>query len=266
MFPNPVPEWFLVQHACGQSRAVPRPTASTANKEQDLPSRDATCFLAMREPAASDQGSAAVKASSGFSRLSLADVSEEEVQPASNLAGASGSFGTLKMLSIGVNGFKPRGESASDPSMRLFRQAAFDASVRNLDGRLPLALRRLATIETIHTHSVPQAPSPSPAAEPVANLRRTAALKTIHCNNVPELPEPAAESCFEAGDEPSTRTRFAAGPRSAHSTPACRPARRGSAPLLAPTTAHATHALSSVSLPRGASQLLRPRTAAPRIK
>ncbi|KAJ1485295.1 hypothetical protein T484DRAFT_1794003 [Baffinella frigidus] len=190
-----------------------------------------------------DPGSAAVNASSGFSRPSLAVVSEAEntLFFPDQGAGASGSVRNIKKL-IGVNGFKPRGESASDPFMVLFRQASFDASVRNSDGRLPLALRRAATLKTIQCKTFrPEPPKP---------------------------PEPAAELCFEAGDESATRiapgsptlsaawgrlraevVTDAAGPRPALSTPAA----RGAAPLLTPTPRSSSRRPTTAQAPSSAS-------------
>ena len=225
-----IPPWFLIQHAFGQSRiattggkrVVPRPAASTDTKElpPKIPCRDLVAPSATTT-SASDQDSIrhyeAVKASfranaiaGGAEQLptsrrsSLAVVSEDDEQPASNLAGASGSFRALKMLSSTGRLKVPRGESASDPFNRLHYQAEFEASFRNFDGRLPLALRRTATLKTIHMNHVPQAASPSPAAE----------------------------TCLDAGDQSSakiapgsaTRSGPPRGPATWRDTCACSPA------------------------------------------
>ncbi|KAJ1488532.1 hypothetical protein T484DRAFT_3621715 [Baffinella frigidus] len=264
-----VPEWFLAQHACGQRTVHRFLPSSAAKKKRDLTSSAAASSA--DTPAQSLGGSPfAINESAASENLYAAVKADQPESP----AGTSGSFRALKMLS-GVKDFKPRGESASDPFMRLFRQASYEESARNCDERLPLAWRRAATLKTIHLNTVPQAPSLSPEADMCQTWRdraepdekRETTLRTILSNKA-SSPEP----CFEAGDESSSRsasssfTRSSTGPHPALSTPetlvaaslvqALRPSRR-------PTTAQAKNAPSSVSLQRGASELLRPRTAAP---
>ncbi|KAJ1475636.1 hypothetical protein T484DRAFT_1967723 [Baffinella frigidus] len=178
---DPVPAWFLAQHACGESakgvascgeRSVHRPAAS--KKEKDRGGKSASLQLSARHYAAVKAPVRDDAIAGGAPPLST--VSEED-QPASNLApGASrrmSAHHTLRPPPI----FKaPRGDLASDPFMRLFHQVAFESSTRDFDGRLPLALRRAATLKSIHEHNLPPNPSPLPA-----------------------------ESCVKAGDESSAR-------------------------------------------------------------
>ncbi|KAJ1479783.1 hypothetical protein T484DRAFT_2847280 [Baffinella frigidus] len=122
---DPVPAWFLSQHACGQTLGQTR-AAYAANKEKALLTRCVEAFTSKetstgthssggntpkdQSPVVSDQAPV-VKATTGFSRPFLAVVSEED-EPASNLL--SGSFRTIKMLR----------------RMRLLRQAPYEASAR----------------------------------------------------------------------------------------------------------------------------------------
>ncbi|KAJ1488533.1 hypothetical protein T484DRAFT_1783062 [Baffinella frigidus] len=272
-----VPDWFIAQHACGQG-AVHR---FLAKKQQEIPSQDVSSAaatvgadtpsqspggspVAISQPAATEKLYAAVKASFRAHAVALNQPAPKD--------GASGSFQRrLKILGV-VKDFRPRGESASDPFMRLCHQASYEESVRNCDGRLPLALRRAATLKTIHLTTVPQAPSLSPEAnmrqiwrdraEP--DERRETTLRMI-LRNKASPPEP----CFEAGDESSTRsapgspTRSSTGARSTPRTSQTRvaaPLAQALRPSRRPTTARATNAPSSVSPHRGASEILRPKT------